>query len=166
MDKFTKLMSKVHATGLTNHFIDEFMAFQSKYYSGCFSCDTIPLKIINQKRFAIVVNLSKQDTEGSHFVSIYKCHSEIYYFDSYGLPNINPFIQSFLAMCGDEYTYSSLTIQEIFSFSCGWFCIAFILFLEKYQDDYSLFLSQFSGSLREKELKLYNMLKNDLIISF
>ena len=95
-----------------------------KYFIGVFSSNNIPLHSIYPHCF--IANTDKKGTKGQHWVAFYVKNSElIEYFDSFGdKPNSD--IANYLA------NYSKIKsnkeeIQSVFSNSCGFYCIYFII---------------------------------------
>ena len=54
----------------------------SRSFQGTYSIDNIPT--IKNNDFSIIINLSKQNEKGSHFVAIFNKQNKIIYFDSFG----------------------------------------------------------------------------------
>ena len=61
-----------------------------------------------------------------------------------------------------KYDYNDKQIQGLNSSSCGFFCIAFILFLSKYKSNvkkaFETFISLFSHDSKKNEVVLYKLL--------
>ena len=115
---------------LSNHDIDAYL-HDIKGYNGCFVNGELK-KIPNG--FS-VVNLNGH----SHWTCIYKSGNKCYYFDSFGcgapdeIERIEP-----------SYVYSHKQIQGISQSSCGFFVIAFVLFLNAHKDKEQAY-KQFEG---------------------
>jgi hypothetical protein len=93
-------------------------------FKGVFMKDQLPDKL---KRGSYVINLqSSKEGNGTHWVCLYYTPSFSYYYDSYGF--IAPLeVQNKIT----PYMYNDLEIQDIDSTACGFYCVAFILYLKK-----------------------------------
>ena len=100
----------------------------SRSFQGTYSIDNIPT--IKNNDFSIIINLSKQNKKGSHFVAIFNKQNRIIYFDSLGSQNIHRTLQKYIKKYKKQVTYSNIQLQHIFSNHCGFFCMSFILCLE------------------------------------
>ena len=116
--------------GVTNIFLQNVLIPLTEYFKGVFSSDTIPY-FNNSEKFSLIVNLSKHNEIGTHFIGIFYDKKYIYYFDSYGLPCLIPQIKVFLNSFQCEVYYNKRSIQSIESSLCGIFCLNFIYLLEK-----------------------------------
>ena len=70
---------------------------------------------------------------GSHWTAFYIRNNECIYFDSFGetYPNdVYKFVKQTKNM---NLNYSSVQIQDLLSTSCGWFCIAFLHYMENHK---------------------------------
>ena len=114
--------------GISNIFINDVMDKISRSFQGTYSIDNIPT--IKNNDFSIIINLSKQNEKGSHFVAIFNKQNKIIYFDSFGNQNIHRTLQKFIKKHKKQVTYSNIQLQHIFSNHCGFFCMSFILCLE------------------------------------
>ena len=54
----------------------------SRSFRGTFSIDNIP--VFDDDVFSIIINLSKQNEIGTHFIAVYVLKNKIIYFDSFG----------------------------------------------------------------------------------
>jgi hypothetical protein len=54
--------------GISNVYIDTLMEKISSSFRGTFSIDNIPM--FTEKSFSIIVNLSKENEKGTHFIGI------------------------------------------------------------------------------------------------
>lgn len=117
---------------LTNHQIENFLFKKLSKFKGVFSCDNIPQKIKEMREYSVIVNLSKSDEIGSHFITILKINSkEIWYIDSLGNWCHNQFIIDFMTSQNVEIFYNGKIIQSPSSELCGYFCIFVCLHFEK-----------------------------------
>ena len=60
----------MNKNGLSNVYLNNLLTPYCKYFKGVFSCNTIPNFSKNQK-FSCIINLSKENEEGTHYVSIF-----------------------------------------------------------------------------------------------
>ena len=119
----------MNKNGLSNVYLNNLLTPYCKYFKGVFSCNTIPNFSKNQK-FSCIINLSKENEEGTHYVSIFYDTKKIEYFDSFGYSNYNYDIQKYLDRLSTNIIYNSKTIQSIDSFFCGYYCAFFVLMKE------------------------------------
>ena len=99
-----------------------------------------------------IINLDTSENTGTHWTSMYKHPLQSYYFDSYGfVPPLEVEIKI------KPYLYNERDIQDWNSKACGWFCIAFIIFLcDKNDKEIASkeFLNLFSRDTKENDEKL------------
>ena len=121
-------MSKMISSPLTNIEIETYLnTLNCKYFKGVFSADNIP----NLKPpFSIIVNLSKYNEIGSHFVTILADKKCICYIDTFGISCFINSIYQFLHSFELNIFYNISTIQNIQSQGCGYYCILFVLYYE------------------------------------
>lgn len=113
---------------LTNIEIETYLtALNCKYFKGVFSADNIPNI---QPPFSIIINLSKHNEIGSHFVTILSDVTSICYIDTFGLPCFVESIIRFIHSFKLNILYNVNTIQNIKSQGCGYYCMLFILYNE------------------------------------
>ena len=120
--------TRMEEEGISNVYIDDLMNKISKTFCGTFSIDNIP--VIGNDVFSVIVNLSKQNEKGTHFIAMTKLKGKIIYFDSFGNPNIDIALEKYLKTYEKQIIYSNNQLQNIFSSHCGFYCIAFILSIE------------------------------------
>ena len=101
-----------------------------------------------------IINLNGQ----SHWTALIKKGDKYYYFDSYGVvPLVD--VQNVI---GKKFRWSNRDIQDLNSSSCGWFCIAFLRFMNHKQDldkTYELFIKMFMDNTIENEKILSGLLR-------
>jgi hypothetical protein len=122
-------------------------------FNGCFTKDDLPY--IPQGN--TVYNLNGQ----SHWTAMCRDGSNFFYFDSYGV--VPPQLLEDLIMQGDGfYCYNTKEIQAINSSSCGFYCCAFLKWMDKAKQKYKAF-EDFKNLFSDKYLKneeiLHELLK-------
>jgi hypothetical protein len=123
------------------------------YFDGVYSKDELPE--LKPTKFYIV-NLDDSGNPGTHWTVFYYSPTNSLYFDSYG----------FIAPLDVEkkikpYEYNDATIQDMDASSCGYYALAFILFLHNKadkQEAFKHFLKLFSYNPKKNDDILYNML--------
>lgn len=126
---------------------------------GIFNKDNLPL---NLKNGNYILNLDSSSGNGTHWTCFIKQNDNIIYFDSYGLPAPQ---ESIKIMKPDKIYYNDKMIQHLNTSSCGYWCIAFLLFMYKVKsgekdilNHYQEFLNKFDGENQvknEKELEIF-----------
>jgi hypothetical protein len=93
-------------------------------FNGVYMKDQLPDRL---QRGSYIVNLqSSKEGTGTHWVSLYYTPNFSYYYDSFGfVPPIE--IQNKII----PYIYNDNEIQDIDSTACGFYCVAFVLYLNK-----------------------------------
>ena len=89
--------------GISNIFINDVMDKISRSFQGTYSIDNIPT--IKNNDFSIIINLSKQNEKGSHFVAIFNKQNKIIYFDSFGNQNIHRTLQKYIKNIKTSYVF-------------------------------------------------------------
>jgi hypothetical protein len=111
---------------VSNVYLNELLAPLCSSYGGCFSCDNIPT-IGFEEEANFIVNLSKVDQPGTHFVALIIKKTCIYYFDSFGVECSNPDILLYMSSLSRDITYNSLKVQAEESKMCGFYCALIVL---------------------------------------
>ena len=94
MFKCCLLTIRMEEEGISNIYIDSLMNKISRTFYGTFSIDNIPE--INNDVFSVIVNLSKRNEKGTHFIAVSSRKNKIIYFDSLGNQNINLTLTKYL----------------------------------------------------------------------
>ena len=94
-------ITRMKEEGISNIYIDDLMKKISCSFKGTFSIDKIPT--YKDEKFSIIVNLSKENDEGTHFIGITSSKDTIIYFDSYGIEYINLTIEKYLKKYRKKY---------------------------------------------------------------
>jgi hypothetical protein len=138
-----------------------------KLYNGCYMKDE--LNYNNIKNGFYIINLDDNDGNGTHWCALYvDKHNNKFYFDSYGFEPPKEISK--------PYFYNNKIIQSLNSSSCGFFCILWILYLNKYINNdifYTIFnFNDFFGQIdgfndkdnNNNEIILYKLLKHFNIV--
>jgi hypothetical protein len=124
--------------------------------NGVYMKDELPSKL---KSGFYIINLQSSNIgNGTHWTALYYNSKHSYYFDAFG----------FLAPVEVEkklngYTYNDKQIQNLKSTACGYYCIAFIIFMYGIKDmklRFKLFVDAFSSNSKDNDKFLYNYLYN------
>lgn len=137
--------------------ISKYLAHHQKknVFKGVFACDSLPFRFTLPAAF--VINLSRHDEGGSHWVAIYISEIGIaYYFDSFGLDVKNTFIRAFLKFHSKKIVYNNKQLQHITSNKCGKFCCVFIANILK-NIPIQRFLNKFGINLLINDFIIENM---------
>jgi hypothetical protein len=124
---------------LTNIFINDFL-HHINTFRGVFSAnEDVP---ILQDYESIIFNFSNKCEIGTHFIAIYRSNNKLMFFDPLCLFNTPNDILSFINKHYLPVQYNRIRIQDLFSDYCGYFCIAFILFIT-HHNNFDHFLDLF-----------------------
>ena len=150
LDPNKMIGSGLKTNELSNTDIDALVKrYKIKNYHGCFIDHLLPKKL-NDGYY--VINLNGK----SHWTALSKEGKDYLYFDSYGFvasQEIEDHIK--------EYIYSDIDIQAMESTSCGFFCIAWMKWMQKYKDKelaYANFLKLFGKDRMDNEMVLHKLL--------
>lgn len=135
----------------TNTYLNELLFPLCKSYRGCFSSDNIP-PYENNGINTFIVNLSKQDEIGTHFVCLVIKPNVVYYFDSFGKKCGNEDILKYISNLDYKVYFNGLKIQHPKSLMCGFYCALVVLV----NDERCNFKKDIKFSTQESSL-----LKND-----
>jgi hypothetical protein len=143
-------ISKRLSNELTNDELSQLVKhYKIKKYHGAFIDDRLPKKLLNG---FYVINLNGR----SHWTCLLKGGNDFYYFDSYGFVAS----QEVEDQIG-EYIYSDIDIQHLNSSSCGFFCIAWMRWMQDHKNKklaYSNFLKLFNEDSKKNEVILNKLL--------
>jgi hypothetical protein len=117
--------------------------------NGCFIAD----EMTEIKQGNTIVNLNGE----SHWTALIRDGNKCWYFDSYGFP-APEVIEDLI---GEDYNWSREQLQSINSSSCGYYCCAFLKFMNGHKDKdraYKAFLDLFSNQRQKNEVVLYHIL--------
>lgn len=133
---------------LSNHQIDDALK-HCTHYKGCFVKDELP----KLTKGFYVINLDGT----SHWTVLYK-DTDDYYFDAFGFPAPEEVEDKI-----GQYYWNKTDIQDIDTTSCGYYCIAFIKFMNNKLNPaqrFSTFISLFDDP--EKNEKILKVLLDHL----
>jgi hypothetical protein len=99
-----------------------------------------------------IVNLDNHNGPGTHWTAFIKKDNIIYYFDSFGLP---PPI-NILKINNKMIYYNIYNIQDIEEKSCGYYCLFFIYYMNKYNNNYKKMLDLFVNNTLDNKTILNN----------
>ena len=91
----------------------------SRSFNGTFSIDNIP--VFDDDVFSIIINLSKQNEIGTHFIAVYVLENKIIYFDSFGNQLNNSSLKRYLKKYKKSIIFSNIQLQNLLSRHCGFF---------------------------------------------
>ena len=121
-------------------------------FKGVLPLDKLRSMKINQKPFAIIINLDYSNEPGSHWVTLFiDENNEGYYFDSFGFPNFSNEMLYFLRNNKiNKINFNKYFIQSKNSDNCGAYCVLFVKML---CNGYSMreFLNLFSNNTEEND---------------
>jgi hypothetical protein len=126
------------------------------YFGGVHSKDKLPKDLIRDKFY--IINLQDHDEGGGTHWTVFYYNKPLtsIYFDSYGfVPPID--VENRIK----EYIFNDKEIQDFDSSACGYYCIAFILFLhnkDNKQELFKTFLKLFKLQTLKNDKILYNLL--------
>jgi len=134
--------------------INDILQSQGVKLKGIYMKDELPKKL---KTGFYVVNLqSSFQGNGTHWTAFYYNPKLSMYFDSYGyIPPLE--VEEKIK----PYIYNDIDIQSYSSTACGYFCIAFILYMNAEKNKlkgFKDFVEIFSIDTRNNDKKLYRLL--------
>ena len=135
---------------LSNIDIQEILKSQGIEVNVCMK-DELPSKL--KKGFYVINLQSSKDGNGTHWTALYYNSKHSYYFDPFGF--IAPVkVEQKL----NKYTFNNKQIQNLKSTACGYYCIAFIIFMnerKKLKIGFKIFVDEFSTNTRKKMISYY-----------
>ena len=129
-----------------------------KCFQGTFAKNTLPLKIYSERPIAFIINTQNIEEPGEHWVALFVNENNVAeYFDSFGFGPICCRIEKLCKLNGIRtLLINKNCLQNIFSNSCGKFCILFI----KYRCNnktFKEFLSKFTENTFTNEIAIQNL---------
>ena len=141
------------SNSLSNIDIEEILKSQ-KIKVTVYMKDELPLTL---KRGFYVINLQSSTVgSGTHWTALYYNSKHSYYFDPFGFIAPTEVEQKL-----NEYTFNNKQIQNLKSTACGYYCIAFIIFMNKRKNKklgFIIFVDEFSTNTKKNDKLLYNYL--------
>ncbi len=128
--------------------------FNQRNFLGVYSCDQLlGLRVVNQPVF-LVVNLDYSFQLGSHWIVLHVTNSKVEICDSYGFSVSNWFsypspLIKFLNRYTSTHAFrASPRLQSLNSYTCGLFCIYFIIYrnILPFQNCFTKFSKNFSAN--------------------
>ena len=142
---------------LTDRDIIEILHSYNIKINGIYQKDKLPNKLLDG---FIVVNLqSSVEGFGTHWCALFHSKECDLYYDAFGF--ISP--EAIEDKINKSYYYNKRDIQNINSSSCGFYCIAFIKYIQNKKNKleaFDKFISLFSGNTKQNEKVLYDLLYN------
>lgn len=159
--------------GLTNNYVQTLSIYltSKKFFWGTFPCNELPrvykksqFFIASKKPFSMIINLSPNFTNGSHFVALMFKNDKLILFDSLNLqfadPNIEEFVKKIIEFKSSiQYYTSNVQIQNFKSSMCGFYCIAWITYMFKCRESPIKCVGNFLKKFDDQDT-----VKNDKII--
>ena len=103
----------------------------------------------NHKQTLFIYNLEPSYMGGSHWIATYAKNNVINYFDSFGMPPFEEMLQH-AKKKNVTLLHQNQQIQNLFSATCGWFCLYFLNEMNKGVDYFDL-LQVFSDDTNKNE---------------
>jgi hypothetical protein len=116
------------------------------------------LKDIKKQDGNYILNLqSSEDGNGSHWTCFIVEGDKTYYFDSFGFPAPKEFGK----WNKEKYFWSDKQIQNLYSTVCGYYCIAFLIYMNNRPrlSEFQKFLDMFSDDPKKNRTILAEFLK-------
>ena len=143
--------------GLTNNYVQLLCkTLTGSYFVGVFPCNLLKTKSKEVLRkveknipFSMIINLSPDHHEGSHFVALSYRDNDLILFDSLGLkfddPNIKAFVSCIQEKCKKvKFTKLDFQIQSFYTSAlCGFYVSAYVFSQSKGYESIETFLDQF-----------------------
>ena len=127
-------------------------------FNGIFMKDELPSKL---KQGFYIINLQSSNIgNGTHWTVLYYNSKLSLYFDAFGFVPPTEIEQKL-----NRYTYNNKQIQSLESTACGYYCMAFIIFMYRrtkvdIELGFKLFVDAFSNNTKKNDTLLYNYLYN------
>lgn len=140
---------------LSNIDISEICRVMGLPLKGIYFKDTVP-KDPDFGFYIINLQSVSDSRNGTHWTAFYHDNHINLYYDSFGFPppaDLEPILY--------PYLFNNKDNQHMTSSSCGFYCIAFIKFLNGFKNKlkaYESFLKLFNDDTTKNELILYNIL--------
>ena len=94
-------------------------------FEGVYPADRLPRQV--SWPCCMIINTDPADEQGEHWVAVYIDGAGVgVYFDSFGRAPPRTF-GSFLHRNTVELTYNSKVLQSVYSYTCGYYCLYFLI---------------------------------------
>ena len=140
--------------GLSNFELEKLLADDDEFV-GCFSQDNLPTKL--HLPATIIINTAKRSSKGRHWIAVRIQKNSSLYFDTFGVHPVEHNIKRFLQRFSKKILYSVVCIQDINSFYCGFYCVAFIRMVKNVKS-FKTFLDFFYPFATKKNDKIVKKL--------
>jgi len=139
---------------LSNFDLLEILDKKNLSINGIYSKDRLP----TLKKGFYIINIQNSDEgSGTHWTCLYYDNNQTIYFDSFGFAAPME-VQQHLK----NYSYNDKQVQNIDSTACGYYCIAFILYLNNKNnkmESFNNFLNIFKTNKLHNDIILKNLTK-------
>lgn len=115
--------------------------------NGIFMRNTMPENLTNGN---YILNMDDSNGNGTHWTSFIKHGKTIYYCDSFGMPPPQDQVDIFHKK-QDHVYYNDSQFQDIQSVVCGFYCIAFFLYVKVNKGSLSKKVHDFGESFSDNE---------------
>jgi len=149
-------------TGLTNDYLETISRkIIGKSFFGVYSadgCSHVPRK----KNFSIIFNNDLMQNPGLHFISIFFTSKKAYYFDSFGDNKIEENIAKFILKTKRKCVMHCIPIQHNSSNFCGFYALAFLLWMRKKRKSSKFFKMFDETNLKKNDSIVTNFILNEI----
>lgn len=157
------LLNKSDESGLSNFELEQIGKKCLVNFKGVYPSDSFPQIQKNEEYFSIIFNLSPHNEPGTHFIAVVRKKNILYYFDSFGEPCNEKNLKKNLAKQTSSITYNSKKLQQDKSLFCSFFCLAFILHIQKNNSTSMLsFLNNFPCKISQNDLFIKKYVKKEI----
>jgi hypothetical protein len=151
-------------SGLTNEYVENLgKIICGNKFLGTFPCDILP-NVKKKKEFSLIINLSKHNTTGSHFIAIFADKDCFMYFDPLGEKCKNKDVLKFIKTNKNnrKVLQKFRKIQSNESIFCGFFCLSFLL-SRKLKFPIKIFLNKFDQkNLNQNDNNVINFIQDNM----
>ena len=121
------------------------------------------IDIPKRKYMSVIINLQSENDggNGTHWVALLKKNSKYFYFDSYGVVPPEEIIN--YRKKNEKIGYSNYIVQDLDSEACGYFCVAFLHYMQNVKgndyENYNDFINIFNDNTRTNDKQLMKYIK-------
>lgn len=144
---------------LSNFDLEEICKYYNIPLIKCISKDLLTLADLQNGGY--VINLQNYEVgQGTHWTCFFIHNNNVAYFDSFGQIMPTNILNLFYKKDYNIF-YSTDIIQHILATTCGYYCIAFLHFMNKFKDNnnFGTIINHFN-----KPFKLDNLKENDYVL--